>query len=79
MSKLETQGISLHYELFGDRHKPPLMLIAGLGGTGAGWGPQIERFAVDHFVILPDHRAPGKPRARRTATPSRSTPPTWRR
>jgi aminoacrylate hydrolase len=60
MPKLETQGISLHYELFGDRHKPPLMLIAGLGGTGAGWGPQIERFAADHFVILPDHRGTGQ-------------------
>jgi len=54
MPKLETQGISLHYELFGDRHKPPLMLIAGLGGTGAGWGQQIERFAAWVTVRLPD-------------------------
>jgi aminoacrylate hydrolase len=59
MPKLETQGISLHYETFGDRRKPPLMLIAGLGGVGAGWGPQIERFAAEHFVVLPDHRGTG--------------------
>ena len=60
MPKLETQGISLHYETFGDRGKPPLMLIAGLGGVGAGWGPQIERFAAEHFVVLPDHRGTGQ-------------------
>lgn len=60
MPKLETQGISLHYEMFGDRSKPPVMLIAGLGGTGAGWGPQIERFAATNFVVLPDHRGTGQ-------------------
>ena len=36
------------------------MLIAGLGGVGAGWGPQIERFAAEHFVVLPDHRGTGQ-------------------
>jgi aminoacrylate hydrolase len=60
MPKFQTQGISLHYETFGDRAKPPLMLIAGLGGIGAGWGPQIERFAAEHFVVLPDHRGTGQ-------------------
>lgn len=60
MPKLETQGIALHYETVGDRAKPPLMLIAGLGGVGAGWGPQIERFAAEHFVIVPDHRGTGQ-------------------
>jgi aminoacrylate hydrolase len=60
MPKLEAQGISLHYEVFGDRRNPPLLLIAGLGGTGAGWGAQIERFAADHFVVLPDHRGTGQ-------------------
>jgi aminoacrylate hydrolase len=60
MPKLETQGISLHYETFGDRSKPPLMLIAGLGGVGAGWGPQIGRFAAEYFVVLPDHRGTGQ-------------------
>ncbi len=60
MPKLETQGIALHFETFGDRSKPPLMLIAGLGGVGAGWGPQIDRFAAEHFVVLPDHRGTGQ-------------------
>jgi aminoacrylate hydrolase len=60
MAALETQGISLHYELFGDRRKPPVMLISGLGGTGASWDTQTERFAKDHFVVLPDHRGTGR-------------------
>jgi aminoacrylate hydrolase len=60
MAALETQGISLHYELFGDNSKPPVMLIAGLGGAGASFGPQIQRFAKNHFVVLPDHRGTGQ-------------------
>jgi aminoacrylate hydrolase len=60
MAILETQGISLHYETFGDRRKPPVLLIAGLGGTGSSWGAQVQRFARDHFVMLPDHRGTGR-------------------
>jgi aminoacrylate hydrolase len=60
MATLQTQGISLHYELIGDRRKPPVLLLAGLGGAGASWGPQLERFAADHFVVLPDHRGTGQ-------------------
>jgi aminoacrylate hydrolase len=37
-----------------------VMLIAGLGGVGATWGPQIELFAKNHMVIVPDHRGTGK-------------------
>lgn len=54
------EGFSLHYETFGDRGRPPVMLVAGLGGAGASWGGQIERFARAHFVVLPDHRGTGK-------------------
>lgn len=60
MGTLQTQGISLYYETFGDRRKPPVMLIAGLGGAGASWGAQIGRFAKDYFVVLPDHRGTGR-------------------
>jgi aminoacrylate hydrolase len=60
MATLKTQGISLHYELFGDSRKPPVLLISGLGGTGASWSSQVPRFAADHFVVLPDHRGTGK-------------------
>ena len=57
---LETQGISLHYETFGERGRPPVMLIPGLGGVGAAWGPQIDRFAAEHFVVIADHRGTGQ-------------------
>jgi aminoacrylate hydrolase len=60
MAKLETHGISLHYELLGNSGKPQVMLIAGLGGAGASWGVQAELFAKDHFVVLPDHRGTGQ-------------------
>jgi aminoacrylate hydrolase len=60
MAELQTQGISLHYELFGNRSKPPVLLLAGLGGAGSSFGPQVERFAANYFVVLPDHRGTGR-------------------
>ncbi|HVZ52193.1 MAG TPA: alpha/beta fold hydrolase [Pseudolabrys sp.] len=60
MPTLETNGISLFYETYGDRKNPPVMLITGLGGAGASWGPQIKRFTERYFVILPDHRGAGR-------------------
>jgi aminoacrylate hydrolase len=60
MPTLSTNGISQYYELFGDRGKVPVIMISGLGGVGASWGPQIKRFAERYFVILPDHRGTGQ-------------------
>jgi len=60
MAILQTQGISLYYETYGDRSKRPVMLIAGLGGAGASWGAQTARFAEDYFVVVPDHRGTGR-------------------
>ncbi|MGD0220830.1 MAG: alpha/beta fold hydrolase [Terriglobia bacterium] len=60
MATLETQGISLHYETYGDRSKSPVLLLAGLGGSGKSWGSQVEKFAKGHFVVVPDHRGTGQ-------------------
>jgi aminoacrylate hydrolase len=60
MAVIETQGISLHYEVLGNRSKPPVLLISGLGGAGSTWGSQVERFAKDYFVVLPDQRGTGR-------------------
>jgi aminoacrylate hydrolase len=60
MATFTTQGIDIHYELFGDRKKPPVVLIHGLGGSGKSWGAQVERFAADFFVVLPDQRGVGQ-------------------
>jgi aminoacrylate hydrolase len=60
MATLQTQGISIHYELLGDRRNPPVVLLHGLGGSGRSWGSQVERFAKNHFVVLPDQRGTGQ-------------------
>lgn len=39
---------------------PTLMLVPGLGGQGAFWGPQVGDFARDFRVIVHDHRGAGR-------------------
>jgi aminoacrylate hydrolase len=60
MPSLETQGISLYYELHGKPSEPPVLLITGLGGVGRSWGEQVQRFADGHYVVLPDQRGTGQ-------------------
>lgn len=48
----------LHYEEHGDG--PPLILSAGLGGSGNYWLPNLPALAVKHRVILYDHRGTGR-------------------
>ena len=60
MPSLETQGISLYYELHGEPSAPPVLLITGLGGVGKNWGEQVQRFADRHYVVLPDQRGTGQ-------------------
>ena len=59
MPILNTQGIELFYETYGDQSKPPVLLITGLGGYGKSWAAQIPFFSRDFFVIVPDHRGVG--------------------
>ena len=49
-----------YYEDLGDTSSPAVLLISGLGGVGASWGPQIQRFAKQFRVILPDQRGTGR-------------------
>jgi aminoacrylate hydrolase len=60
MPFFNTNNISLYYDVHGDPSNAPMMLLTGLGGFGSAWGRQIERFAADHFVIVPDHRGIGR-------------------
>ncbi|MEM6666723.1 MAG: alpha/beta fold hydrolase, partial [Pseudomonadota bacterium] len=48
----------LYYEVHGSG--PPLLLIAGLGGLGSYWTPQIDRFSQHFTLIVQDHRGTGK-------------------
>lgn len=52
------QDCELYYEEHGNG--PPLMMVAGLGGVGSYWMPQIEEFAKYFHVIVHDHRGTGK-------------------
>jgi aminoacrylate hydrolase len=60
MPMLNTQGISQYYELHGDRSDPLVLLVGGLGGVGAQWSNQLERFSGNYHVILPDQRGTGR-------------------
>jgi aminoacrylate hydrolase len=59
MPTIETQGIVQSYELRGQPKNPPVLLIGGLPGRGADWGPQIARFASKYLVITVDQRGTG--------------------
>jgi aminoacrylate hydrolase len=39
---------------------PPLLLVAGLGGVGSYWKPQLEEFSRHYRVIIHDHRGTGQ-------------------
>ncbi|GBE64608.1 putative aminoacrylate hydrolase RutD [Mycobacterium sp. MFM001] len=60
MATLHTHEISLYYETYGDPAGPPVLLISGLGGTGKSWIGQIDRFAADYYVVVPDQRGTGE-------------------
>lgn len=57
MPTLEVAGIDLAYTRNGSGH--PVVLIAGLSGRGRGWGDQIDLFARDFDVMVPDHPGTG--------------------
>jgi aminoacrylate hydrolase len=58
MPKADIGNDEIHYEIYGAG--PPLMLVAGLGGTADYWNAQIETFAKDYTVIVHDHRGTGQ-------------------
>jgi aminoacrylate hydrolase len=60
MATLNTQGISLYYELYGNASLPPVLLISGLGGMGTSWVSQIKKFSEKYYLILPDQRGTGQ-------------------
>lgn len=50
----------LYHEMHGPLDAPPLILSAGLGGSGSYWGPNIADLAKRHRVIVYDHRGTGR-------------------
>jgi aminoacrylate hydrolase len=58
MPTIPVNDIEMYYEERGAG--APVMLITGLGGVGASWGPQIPMFAGAFRTIVPDHRGTGR-------------------
>ena len=50
----------LFYERSGPADGEPLILSAGLGGSGAYWAPNLAALAERHPVIVYDHRGTGR-------------------
>lgn len=58
MPKVVVRDCQLYYEVHGTGD--PLLLVAGLGGAGAYWAPQVPEFSKHYRVILHDHRGTGQ-------------------
>ena len=53
MPAAQVAGVQLAYTRKGTG--VPVMLITGLSGRGREWGPQVDLFAENFDVIVPDH------------------------
>ena len=58
MALIEANGITQYYDVRGDG--PPLLLVAGMGGTANYWAEQIAFFAQTRTVISYDQRGTGR-------------------
>ena len=57
MPRTRVNDIEIHYEIVGQGD--PVLLLVGLPGVGAGWGPQIPLFGSGFLTIIPDQRGAG--------------------
>lgn len=58
MPVIEANGIRQHYDVQGEG--PPLLLVAGMGGTANYWTEQVAPFARTRTVITYDQRGTGR-------------------
>ena len=58
MPRVETNGIQVEYDTFGDRSARPLLLVMGLGGQMIMWDEEFCEQLADcgHFVVRFDNR-----------------------
>lgn len=58
MPKAHVEDVEIYYEVHGEG--APVLFVAGLGGTGSYWAPQIGPFSDRFKVIVHDHRGTGQ-------------------
>lgn len=58
MPKAVFDDFELYYEVHGMGE--PILFVAGLGGDGGYWRPQIAAFSEKYQVVLHDHRGCGR-------------------
>jgi aminoacrylate hydrolase len=51
-------GADIYYETYGEG--TPVVMSAGMGGSGSFWAPQLEMLAESHKVVLYDHVGTGR-------------------
>jgi len=65
MPFVERPGYRIHYQSFGSREAPPLLLIMGLGMASDAWDTLPARLAERFHVIVFDNRGVGRSSAPR--------------
>jgi aminoacrylate hydrolase len=60
-------GAEIYYEVHG--RGTPIILSAGMGGSGSFWAPQVAALAERHQVVLYDHVGTGKSGCSRRTIP----------
>jgi aminoacrylate hydrolase len=58
MPKAKLEKGEIYYEVHGEGE--PLLLVPGLGGTGAYWMPNLPALSKHYRVIVHDHRGTGQ-------------------
>ncbi|HCP00487.1 MAG TPA: alpha/beta hydrolase [Rhodospirillaceae bacterium] len=58
MALVEANGITQYYDINGEG--PPLLLVAGMGGTANYWEEQVAYFSQTRTVITYDQRGTGR-------------------
>jgi pimeloyl-ACP methyl ester carboxylesterase len=59
MPEVRVDDVRLHYEVAG--HGEPLLMVMGLGGSSAGWAPEVVTALADSFhTIIYDNRGTGQ-------------------
>jgi aminoacrylate hydrolase len=57
MALAQVNGTEIAYNVVGEGE--PVLLVAGIGGAGSYFKPNVDAFAAKHKVVLHDHRGTG--------------------